>query len=104
MKKKSRIIEEVYESMRDLHAAGFVDDQKMNEIASMYDSYKAPQYSADMVKALRQKLNLTQVSLASVLNTSTSSVQQWEQGAKKPGGPSCKLLHLLDRKGIEALR
>ena len=30
-------------------------------------------------------------------------VQQWEQWAKKPGGPSCKLLHLLDRKGLSAL-
>ena len=103
MKKKSRIIEEVYESMCDLHAGGFVDDQKMNEFTAMYDSYKAPQYSAEMVKSLRQRLNLTQVSLASVLNTSTSSVQQWEQGTKKPGGPYCKLLHLLDRKGIAAL-
>ena len=103
MKKKSRIIEEVYESMRDLHAAGVVGDQEMDEVASIHDSYKAPQYSADMVKDLRQKLNLTQVSLASVLNTSASSVQQWEQGAKKPGGPSCKLLHLLERKGLSAL-
>jgi len=103
MKKKSRIIEEMYESMRDLHAVGVVSDQEMNEVASIHDSYRAPQYSADMVKELRQKLNLTQVSLASVLNTSTSSVQQWERGVKKPGGPSCKLMHLLSRKGISAL-
>ena len=103
MKKKSRIIEEMYESMRDLHAAGVVGDQEMNELASIHASYTAPQYSADMVKDLRRKLNLTQVSLASVLNTSASSVQQWEQGAKKPGGPSCKLLHLLERKGLSAL-
>jgi len=103
MKKKSRIIEEMYESMRDLHAAGVVSEQEMDEVASIHDSYRAPQYSADMVKDLRQKLNLTQVSLASVLNTSASSVQQWEQGAKKPGGPSCKLLHLLERKGLSAL-
>jgi len=103
MKKKSRIIEEMYESMRDLHAVGIVDDREMNEVASIHDSYKAPQYSAAMVKNLRQQLNLTQVSLASVLNTSASSVRQWEQGAKKPGGPSCKLLHLLAQKGISAL-
>ena len=103
MKKKSRIIEEMYESMRGLYAAGVVGDQEMDEIASIHDSYKTPQFSADMVKNLRRKLNLTQASLASVLNTSASSVQQWEQGAKKPGGPSCKLLHLLDKKGLSAL-
>jgi len=103
VKKKSRIIEEMYEAMRDLHAAGVVGDQEMDEVASIHDSYQAPQYSADMVKDLRRKLNLTQVSLASVLNTSASSVQQWERGVKKPGGPSCKLLHLLARKGLSAL-
>ena len=71
MKKKSRIIEEMYESMRDLHAAGVVGDHEMDEAASIHDSYKAPQYSADMIKNLRRKLNLTQVSLASMLNTFT---------------------------------
>ena len=59
MKKKSRIIEEMYESMRDLHAAGVVGDQEMDEIASIHDSCKAPQFSADMVKNLRRKLNPT---------------------------------------------
>ena len=33
MKKKSRIIEEMYESMRDLHAVGVMSDQEMNELA-----------------------------------------------------------------------
>jgi putative transcriptional regulator len=41
--------------------------------------------------------------LASVLNTSVSTVRQWEIGDKHPSGPSAKLLDLLDRKGLEAL-
>jgi putative transcriptional regulator len=104
MKKESRIIEESYETMQGLHNAGFMNDDEINEIGAMYDSYTAPKYSAAMVKNLRKRMNLTQISLASILNTSASSVIQWESGAKKPGGPSCKLLHLLDKKGLEALQ
>jgi putative transcriptional regulator len=38
-----------------------------------------------------------------VLNTSLSTVRQWEIGDKHPSGPSQKLLSLLERKGLEAL-
>jgi len=41
--------------------------------------------------------------LASVLNTSLSTVRQWEIGNKHPSGPSRKLLDLLERKGLDAL-
>ncbi|BAW80794.1 hypothetical protein TAO_1424 [Candidatus Nitrosoglobus terrae] len=41
--------------------------------------------------------------LASVLNTSTSTVRKWEAGDKCPSGPSQKLLDIIDRKGLEAV-
>ena len=40
---------------------------------------------------------------AAYLNTSPSTVQKWEQGQKKPNGPSLKLLNLVDMHGLEAL-
>jgi putative transcriptional regulator len=40
---------------------------------------------------------------AAYLNTSSSTVQKWEQGQKKPNGPSLKLLNLVEQKGLEAL-
>ena len=55
------------------------------------------------IKALRAKANLSQTVFAAVLNTSLSTVQKWELGDKKPGGPSLKLLDLLARKGLEAV-
>ena len=30
-------------------------------------------------------------------------IQEWEQGQKKPNGPSLKLLNLVDKNGLEAL-
>jgi putative transcriptional regulator len=46
---------------------------------------------------------LSQAALASVFNISTSTVQKWERGNKKPTGASKKLLDLIERKGLEAL-
>lgn len=57
-------------------------------------------YDAAKVKALRERLNLSQAVLASVLNTSTSTVRKWEVGDKHPSGPSQKLLDILERKGL----
>lgn len=37
---------------------------------------------------------------AIIINTSAATVRAWEAGTKNPGGPSCKLLEVLDRKGI----
>jgi putative transcriptional regulator len=102
-KYRSRIAEEVHEMARGLHSAGAIDNVEMQEF-DLRCLAPAPKYTSEMVRDLRNRLNITQVALASVLNTSPSTVQKWETGAKNPGGPSCKLLYLLDQKGIEALQ
>jgi putative transcriptional regulator len=58
---------------------------------------------SEKICALRDHLKPSQAVLASVLNTSLSTVRKWETGDKHPGGPSLKLLNLLDRKGPEAV-
>ena len=86
----------------NLHAAGFIDKRRMRE----YDALclpPVPEYSSANIRALRSRYKLSQAVLASVLNTSLSTVRQWEIGDKHPSGPSLKLLNLLDRKGLEAL-
>ena len=59
--------------------------------------------TASQIKRLRAKNNASQTVFAAYLNTSPSTVQKWEQGQKKPNGPSLKLLNLVKRKGLEAL-
>jgi len=86
-KETSRILDAVHETARDLHAAGFV----------------SPDYSSETIRALRERYKISQAVLASILNTSLSTVRQWEIGEKHPSGPSLKLLNLLDRKGLEAV-
>lgn len=62
-----------------------------------------PPFDAARIRALRERLNLSQAVLATVLNTSASTVRKWELGDKSPSGPSLKLLDLLERKGLTAV-
>ena len=99
---KSRILAAVHETASDLHNAGFIDLRRMRE----YDALclaPVPEYSSKKIRALRTRHKLSQAVLAAVLNTSLSTVRQWEIGDKHPSGPSLKLLNLLERKGLEAL-
>jgi putative transcriptional regulator len=98
----SKILDAVHEAARDLQAAGFIEMRTMQR----YDALclePIPPYSSAKIRALRARHKLSQAVLATVLNTSLSTVRQWEIGDKQPSGPSLKLLNLLDRKGLEAL-
>ncbi len=98
----SKILDAVRETARDLHAAGFIDMRCMQR----YDALclePVPDYSSAKIRALRARHKLSQAVFASVLNTSLSTIRQWEIGDKHPSGPSLKLLSLLDKKGLEVL-
>lgn len=102
VKNRSSILDAVHETAKDLHKAGFIDKRRMKH----YDALcltPVPDYSSEAIKAVRERYKISQAVLASILNTSLSTVRQWEIGQKHPSGPSAKLLDLLDRKGLEAL-
>jgi putative transcriptional regulator len=99
---KSMILESVHETATDLRNIGFIDKHKMQK----YDALclePVPPYDSGRIKDLRERYRISQAVLASVLNTSLSTVRKWEVGDKHPSGPSLKLLNILDRKGLEAL-
>ena len=99
---QSPLLQAVHETATDLHRLGFIDQRKMRK----YDALclaPIPAYDSEKIRALRERYQLSQTVLASLLNTSASAVRQWELGDKHPSGPSQKLLHLLERKGLEVL-
>jgi putative transcriptional regulator len=49
----------------------------------------------DIVK-LRHRMNWSQTYLAKGLNVSVKTVQAWEQGTRKPVGPTLKLLEIAE--------
>lgn len=55
------------------------------------------------IKALREKLHISQPVFARYLNTSVSTVQKWETGVKRPSGVSLKLLSVVQKHGLKVL-
>lgn len=96
------ILDTVYDTATGLYEAGVMDAQTMREFDALclapVETYKPTQ-----IKRLRLEYKASQAVFAAYLNTSLSTVQKWEQGQKKPNGPSLKLLNLVDRNGLEAL-
>jgi putative transcriptional regulator len=97
-----KILDTVHETAKGLHRAGVMDAKTMRE----FDALCLPpvkNLSAAQIKRLRTRSKASQAVFAAYLNTSPSTVQKWEQGQKKPNGPSLKLLNLVADKGLEAL-
>lgn len=53
--------------------------------------------SAKDIQEIREKVKLSQSVFAKVLNVSSSSVRQWEQGKRTPTGSTKVLLELLKK-------
>jgi putative transcriptional regulator len=98
----SRILEETHETALGLHSAGVISKRRMHE----YDALRGlqvPSMGARRIRSIRKHANMSQAVFAAELNTSVSTVQKWEIGEKAPSGPSLKLLHVIERKGLEAI-
>jgi putative transcriptional regulator len=98
----AKILKALHETAQGLHQAGTMDAVTVRE----FDALCLPpikDYSAAQIKRLRQRSKASQAVFAACLNTSASTVQKWEQGQKRPNGPSLKLLDLVDRKGLKSM-
>jgi len=96
------ILDMVHATAQDLHTAGVMKDTTLRE----FDALCLPpvkEFTAIQIKRIRTKNHASQGVFAAYLNTSVSTVQKWEQGQKKPNGPSLKLLNLVAEKGLEIL-
>ncbi len=101
MNENSRLLKEAMETARGLYKSDIIDMRRLRE----YEALCAPvhKFTGEEVKDLRNRIKVSQPVLAQLINTSAATVRAWEAGQKNPGGPSCKLLDILNRKGIEAL-
>ncbi len=97
-----KILDTVHDTAKGLHKAGVMDVKTMREFDALCLA-PVKKLSAVQIKRLRTRNKASQAVFAAYLNTSPSTVQKWEQGQKKPNGPSLKLLNLVQEKGLEAL-
>lgn len=101
-KTKSAILEAVHETAKGLHAAGVMDRVTLRE----FDQMSLPPVESlkpEQIKRIRETSHVSQAVFAALLNTSLSTVQKWEIGQKKPTGTALKLLHLVQKKGLEVV-
>ncbi|MCY7314305.1 MAG: DNA-binding transcriptional regulator [Rubrivivax sp.] len=101
-KTKSPILAAIHGTARGLHKAGVMDQLTLRE----FDQLCLPPVESldpEQIKHIRQTTRVSQAVFACLLNTSLSTVQKWEIGQKKPTGTALKLLHLMQKRGLEVV-
>lgn len=101
-KTKSAILEAVHQTAKGLHKAGVMDQVTLREFDRLCLPPVEP-LEPDQIKKIREATRVSQAVFAALLNTSLSTVQKWEIGQKKPTGTALKLLHLVQKRGLEVI-
>ena len=59
--------------------------------------------AAEEIRGLREKAGMSQAVFARLLNLTPGYLSQLERGAKQPAGAALAMLHVVRRKGVEAI-
>jgi len=98
----SEILDIAHEMARDLLRVGAMDEITMREVEKLCLPALRP-FRPEDIRRIRTANHVSQAVFAALLGIGKTTVQQWEQGQKKPSGPAQRLLDLIDRKGLSAL-
>lgn len=101
-KYRSEAMAAIHETMVALHGVGAIDKQTMRRFDTACLTPVQP-LSAEQIKAIRQRENVSQTIFANYLNVTPNLVSKWERGEKRPSGPALKLLTLVEKHGIAAV-
>jgi putative transcriptional regulator len=108
LKGRVRMRWEIVEAMRGLRKIGAVSDTELEKTTLRMLGRDALPKVADLspseIAQVRERAGLSQAVMAGYLNVAVNTVSQWERGERKPTGAALKLLHVVKRSGIEALR
>ncbi len=85
---KRDIGQEVLEGIREVKA------YKAGKKALRTHTLKTPA----PVRVIRTKLKLSQSAFAGLMGVSVRTIQDWEQGRRKPSGPAVALLRIAEQK------
>lgn len=99
---KSDAFEAIHSAVEDMYSAGTIDKETMRTFDETCLVVPVALMPED-IKALREKNHVSQPVFARYLNTSESTVQKWETGAKRPSGLALKLLSIVKKHGLDML-
>jgi len=92
----------IHEIANGLYKVGMIDKKTMRRFD---ESCLTPihEFSADEIRKLREREEVSQTVFARYLNVTKDSVTQWERGSKHPAGTSLKLLSLVEKNGLHSI-
>ena len=85
------------ETVQDMVNSGTSVSFTKKELDSLGITIPNIQVTGDQIQAIRKQMNLSQSVFAKLLNVSSSSIRQWEQGKRRPTGSTKVLLELLEK-------
>ncbi|MDE1157865.1 MAG: DNA-binding transcriptional regulator [Neorhizobium sp.] len=99
---KSNAFEAIHNAVEGMYDAGTIDKETLRTFDTT--CLVGPEaLSPQEIKSLREENRVSQPVFARYLNTSESTVQKWESGAKRPSGPALKLLDIVRKHGLKLL-
>jgi putative transcriptional regulator len=101
-KYRNRRLETLHKTAEALRKVDALDKATMRDIEA-FCLTKVEALSGEDIQALREREGVSQAVLARHLNVGTKLVSDWERGAKRPSGPSLKLLVLVRTKGLDTI-
>ena len=99
---KSDAFEAIHSAVAGMAEAGTIDKVTLREFDRMCIESEIS-FAPEEIRYLREQSHLSQPVFARYLNTSESTVQKWESGAKRPSGTALKLLAVIRKHGISVL-
>ncbi len=87
----------VGETVQDMIDSGANVSFTKKELNSLGIKIPNIQVTGEQIQAIRKQMNLSQSVFAKLLNVSSSSIRQWEQGKRRPTGSTKVLLELLEK-------
>lgn len=99
---KSDAFEAIHSSASALHKIGAIDKTTMRSFDTSCLAVPV-EIEPEQIKHIRELNHVSQPIFARYLNTSESTIQKWETGAKRPSGMALKLLSVIQKHGLMVL-
>lgn len=106
-KKLGKLTEALLETAEDMHSTGLMVDDTYRKITVRHMGLDAPlvaePITPEEIRRAREEVHLSQAALAQYTNLTTGYISQLKRGTKKATGSTLAILHVIRRKGIEAV-
>ena len=99
---KSDAFEAIHSSAKALYKVGGIDKATLRNFDASC-LVVPPEIDPEQIKKIRERNRVSQPVFARFLNTTESTVQKWESGAKHPSGMALKLLAVVQKHGLKVL-